>query len=273
MDESGYIQALGKEAAAKAINDAKKSVAEKDRDGSIGEAEAKKDERIRVSAANSIAVEGENAAKVTIAQSDSAKRQREAEALRTATASEKVQAALALKEAYESEKDAELARASLEKATKEADVIVLAEIDKRRLEIEAEAEAEQTRRRARGEADAIYAKLEAQARGNLEILSKQALGFKAMVDSAGSSNDAVRLLIADKMEELVRIQVDAIKNIKIDKVTVWDNGSSENGKPATANFLSGLMKSIPPMNELFDMAGMDLPEYLGKNKIESEETK
>lgn len=267
MDESGYIQALGKEAAAKAINDAKKSVAEKDRDGSIGEAEAKKDERIRVSAANSVAVEGENAAKVTIAQSDSAKRQREAEALRTATAAEKVQAALALKEAYEAEKEAELARASLEKATKEADVIVLAEIDKRRLEIAAEAEAEQTRRRARGEADAIYAKLEAQARGNLEILSKQADGFNQMVKSAGSSNDAVRLLIADKMEELVKIQVDAIKNIKIDKVTVWDNGGTEGGKPATANFLSGLMKSIPPMNELFDMAGMDLPEYLGKTKV------
>lgn len=267
MDESGYIQALGKEAAAKAINDAKKSVAEKDRDGSIGEAEAKKDERIRVSAANSVAVEGENAAKVTIAQSDSEKRQREAEALRTATAAEKVQAALALKEAYEAEKEAELARASLEKATKEADVIVLAEIDKRRLEIAAEAEAEQTRRRARGEADAIYAKLEAQARGNLEILSKQAEGFNQMVQSAGSSNDAVRLLIADKMEELVKIQVEAIKNIKIDKVTVWDNGGTEGGKPATANFLSGLMKSIPPMNELFDMAGMELPEYLGKNKV------
>lgn len=268
MDESGYIQALGKEAAAKAINDAKKSVAEKDRDGSIGEAEAKRDERIQVSAANSVAIEGENSAQIKIAQSDSSKRQREAEALRTATASEKVQAALALKEAYESEKEAELARASLEKATKEADIIVQAEIDKRRLEIAAEAEAEQMRRRARGEADAIYAKLDAQARGNLEILSKQAEGFKAMVESAGSSNDAVRLLIADKMEALVRIQVEAIKNIKIDKVTVWDNGGSEGGKPATANFLSGLMKSIPPMNELFDMAGMDLPEYLGKNKSE-----
>ena len=36
-DESGYIAALGKEAAAKAINDAKKSVAEKERDGSIGD--------------------------------------------------------------------------------------------------------------------------------------------------------------------------------------------------------------------------------------------
>ena len=34
-DESGYIEALGKEAAAKAINDAKKSAAEKGRDGGV----------------------------------------------------------------------------------------------------------------------------------------------------------------------------------------------------------------------------------------------
>jgi flotillin len=266
MDESGYIEALGKEAAAKAINDAKKSVAEKDRDGSIGQAEAQRDERIRVSAANSVAIEGENQARVTIANSESEKRQREAEALRTATAAEKVQAALALKEAYESERQAELARAEKEKATKEADIIVLAEVDKRRLEIEAEAEAEQMRRRAKGEADGIYSKMEAQARGNWEVLSKQAEGFKAMVDAAGGSDEAIRLLIADKMEELVKIQVEAIKNIKIDKVTVWDSMNGENGKPATANFLSGLMKSIPPMNEMFDMAGMELPEYLGKSK-------
>jgi len=220
MDESGYIEALGKEAAAKAINDAKKSVAEKDRDGSIGQAEAKKDERIRVAAANSIAIEGENQARVTIAQSESTKRQREAEALREATASEKVQSALALKEAYESEKEAELARAMKAKATQEADIIVQAEIDKRRLEIAAEAVAEQSRLKARGEADAIYAKMEAQARGNLEILSKQADGFNRMVEAAGSSDDAVRLLIADKLEELVKVQVEAVKNLKIDKVTV-----------------------------------------------------
>ena len=44
-DESGYIEALGKEAAAKAINDAKKSVAEKDRDGEIGQANAQQSSR------------------------------------------------------------------------------------------------------------------------------------------------------------------------------------------------------------------------------------
>ena len=86
-----------------------------------------------------------------------------------------------------------------------------------------------------------------------------------MVKAAGGDpGDALRLMLADKMEQLMRIQVDAIKGVKIDKVTVWDGQNGDKG--ATANFLSGLMKSIPPMNELFDMAGMQLPEYLGRPK-------
>lgn len=269
-DESGYIDALGKEAAAKAINDARQSVAEKNRDGSIGEANAQRDERIQVASANATAVEGENTAKITVAKSDALRREQEAEALRIATAAEKVQYAKSLEEAYIAEEAAEKTRAAKERATKEADVIVQAQIYKEKLEIEAEAQAEQTRRVARGEADAIFSKMEAQARGTEEILIKQATGFNEIVSAAGGNSDAaVRLMLADKMEELVKIQVEAIKNIKIDKVTVWDGGSSNSdGKTSTANFLSGLMKSIPPMQEMFNMAGMELPEYLGKEKIE-----
>ena len=59
------------------------------------------------------------------------------------------------------------------------------------------------------------------------------------------------------------IQVEAIKNIKIDKVTVWDSGAA-GGNSTTANFLSGMMKSVPPLGELFKQAGMELPEFLGK---------
>ncbi len=267
-DESGYIEALGKEAAAKAINDAKKTVAEKNRDGSIGQAQAQQDERIQVATANSLAIQGENEAKVTVANSESVRREREAEALRRATASEKVQAAKALEEAYSSQQTAEEARASLETASKEADIIVQAEIDKRRVEIAAEAEAEQIRRKARGEADATFARMEAQARGIQEILAKQAAGFEKLVKAGGgNANDAIKLIIADKMEVLVKTQVEAIKGIKIDKVTVWDNGQGgKDGKTSTAGFLSGMMKSIPPMQEMFDMAGMDLPEYLGKRQ-------
>ncbi len=263
-DESGYIEALGKEAAAKAINDAKKSVAEKNKDGAIGEANAQRDQRVSVAEANATAVEGENQSRVMIANSESLRREREAEALRKATAAEKVQSAKALEEAYTAEKEAELARASREKATKEADVIVLAEIEKRQIEIQAEAEAEKIRRQARGEADAIFAKMEAQARGIEEILSKQAKGFREMVNAAGGeANDAIRLLLADKMEKLVATQVEAIKNIKFDKITVWDSMGGKDGTPTTANFLSGIMKSVPPLNDMFNMAGMDLPKFLG----------
>ncbi len=264
-DESGYIAALGKEAAAKAINDAKKSVAERERDGSIGEANAHMDQRIQVANASSVAIEGENEAKMKIAMSDAALKEREAEALRIATAAEKIQAAKALEESYAAEQAAELARRSREQATLEADVIVQTEAKKRQLEIEAEAEAEQIRRKAKGEADAIYAKMEAEARGMEEILKKQAAGFAEIVKSAGGDPDAaLKLLIADKLEELMRVQVDAIKNIKIDKVTVWDNGQKSDGKNATAGFLSGMMQSVPPLADVFALAGMQLPEILGK---------
>ncbi len=270
-DESGYIVALGKEAAAKAINDAKRSVAEKDRDGAIGEANARRDQRIQVAQADSEAIKGENESQAQVAQSNATRREREAEALKRATAAEKIQGAKALQEAYVAEQEAEAARAAREKATQEADVLVKAEIQKRKLELEAEAQAEQTRRVAKGQADAIYLKMEAEARGMQEILTKQAMGYTQLVQAAGGDAlNATRLLLADKMEELMKIQVEAIKGIKIDKVTVWDSMGSKEGTPATANFLSGMLKSIPPMNEMFKMAGMELPEYLGKDAAKDE---
>ena len=42
-----------------------------------------------------------------------------------------------------------------------------------------------------------------------------------MKAAGDDSKDAVLLLIADKLPELVKTQAEAIKNIKIDKVTVW----------------------------------------------------
>ena len=273
-DESGYIEALGKEAAAKAINEAKKSVAEQNRFGEIGKAEADRDKdiriaettrdtRIRTAEANAIAVEGENNSKIAIAQSDATRREKEAEASRIAVAAEKVQAAKALEEAYKSERDAELARAEREKATQQANVVVAAQIEKEKAIIDAEAEAEKIRRMAKGEADAIFAKMDAQARGTLEILSKQAAGFGQLVAAAGGdAQQAITMLITDKLPELVATQVEAVKGINIDKVTVWDTGNGTDGKTATSNFIAGLMKSVPPLEDLFKLAGMELPSYL-----------
>lgn len=272
-DESGYIEALGKEAAAKAINDAKKSVAEKDRDGEIGQANAQRDQRIQVAAANALAIKGENESKIEVAQSEALRREKEAESMRLATAAEAVQAAKAKEEAYIAQQQAEQTRAALETATQQADIIVKAKIAKEQAEIEAEAKAEVARRTAKGEADALFAKMEAQARGAQEILVKQADGMRELVNAAGGNADsAIKLILADNMEELMKIQVEAIKNIKIDKVTVWDGGSNgENGKTATADFISGIMKAVPPMGEMFNQAGMELPKFLGE-KIDGPKT-
>ena len=285
-DESGYIDALGKEAAAKAINDAKKSVAEQNRFGEIGKAEADRDKdiriaettrdtRIKTAEANALAVEGENNSKIAIANSNATRREKEAEADRVAVAAEKVQAAKALEEAYKSERDAELARAEREQASQKADVVVPAQIEKEKAIIDAEAEAEQIRRKAKGEADAIYAKMDAQARGILEILTKQATGFQQLVGAAqGDAQKAVLMMVADKLPELVKTQVEAVKGINIDKVTVWDTGNSTDGKTATSNFISGMMKSVPPLDDLFKMAGMELPSYLkGAQKPDVQEEK
>ena len=274
-DESGYIEALGKEAAAKAINEAKKSVAEQNRFGEIGKAEADRDKdiriaetlrdtRIRTSEANALAVEGENNAKIAIANSEATRREKEAEAARRAVAAEKVQTAKALQEAYQSEREAEMTRAEREKATQTANVVVPAEIEKEKAIINAEAEAEKMRRIAKGEADAIFAKMDAEARGTYELLTKQAEGYDRLVRAAGGDPDkAVLMLITDKLPELVRTQVEAVKNIKIDKITVWDgNNADGNGMTSTANFISGMMKSVPPLNDLFNMAGLNLPTYL-----------
>ena len=143
--------------------------------------------------------------------------------MRLATAAEAVQAAKAKEEAYIAQQQAEQTRAALETATQQADIIVKAKIAKEQAEIEAEAQAEVARRTAKGEADALFAKMEAQARGAQEILVKQADGMRELVNAAGGNADsAIKLILANNMEELMKIQVEAIKNIKIDKVTVWD---------------------------------------------------
>lgn len=318
-DESGYIEALGKEAAAKAINEAKISVAEqekvgetgkaaadrekdtqiaetnrdrdvkiaitqKDRevsiasagkDEAIGKAEAQRDARIATSVANSLAVKGENEAKITIANSDAVRREKEAEALKIAMTAEKVQAAKALEESYLAEQKAETARAERERSTQTANIVVPAEIAKQRAIIDAQAEAEKIRLRAKGEADAIFAKMEAEAKGLYEILTKQAEGYDQVVKAAGgNSTNAFQLLLLEKLPDLVRTQVEAVKNIKIDKITVWDSANGgENGNTTTANFVSGMMKTVPPLNDLFNMAGLNLPGYLkGEDKKDSPDT-
>ena len=272
-DESGYIDALGREAAARAVNEAKIKVSEQERDGEIGKASAEREQRIQVSAAHATAVEGENKAAVKIAQSQASRRELEAEAERRATAAEKVKQAEALKEAYAAEELAERERAKKEAASQEANIIVPAEIEKRRVETLAEADAEKVRRLKRGEADGVRSLMEAEAEGLMAILTRKAEGFDRIVQAASNSPElASLLLVTEQLPKLVAEQVKAISNLKIDQVTVWESGGGSRGKTNTAEFLSGLIGSLPPLHELTKNVGIKLPDYLGQMESDQDDS-
>jgi len=340
-DESDYIESIGKKAASEAINKAKVDVAEQEKLGAIGEAEANREKTIRVAENVAQAEKGKKQADAdrrvfvqqqeatasigeavanrdqdikvaeNVAEADKGKKkaeadkrvyveQQEAEAVKgekQAVVDRRIyvqeQEALAVQ--GENTAKADIAAYNAELATKEAaadqkgevakreaqveiqkaqylaeqerltaEEVVRKEIEKRKIEIAAEAEAEKRRREAKGEADAILAKYEAEAKGIRQVLDSKAAGYEGLVLSCqGDAKAAATLLMIEKIEDIVKRQVEAIKNIKIDKVTVWDSGQGEKGS-STANFMSGLIKAIPPLQDVTGMAGVELPEFLGK---------
>ncbi len=319
-DESGYIDSIGKKAAAEAINQAKVDVAEQEKHGAIGEAEATRvkeirvaenvaesekgkkkaeaDQRIFVQQQEAEATIGEAVAdrekeiKVAENVAESAKGQKKAEAdkriyvqhqeaeavtgenkakadIANADAELAVKQAAALQRGEVARREAEVeiqkAQYKAEQERLNAEEVVQQEIDKRKIEIAAEAEAEKTRREAKGQADAILLKYQAEAEGIRKVLESKAAGYLNLVKGCnGDAKAAATLLMTEKIEQIVQLQVEAIRNIKIDKVTVWDPAGGGKDGTATANFLSGLVKSLPPLHDVAGMAGIELPQYLGE---------
>ncbi|MEL0189691.1 MAG: SPFH domain-containing protein [Candidatus Poseidoniales archaeon] len=283
-DESDYIESIGKKAASTAVEQARVDVANAERDGAIGKAEADRtreiqvaqnnaeaekgrkaaqaDQRVYVEQQEAMAVGGENAAQAEIARANAD--------LAEAEASAKQRADVATAQA-----EAEIAKAKYdeEEQSLRASEIARETIAKQQVEIAAEAEAERQRRIARGEADAILAKYEAEAEGVKQVLEAKAQGYSNLVSSAsGDPKAAATLLMVEKIEAMVSAQTEAIRNLKIDKITVWDSGNDKDGNSATSNFVSSLVQSLPPIHDVAKMSGVELPDYLGSMTEESDES-
>ena len=294
-DASGYIAALGQEAAARAINDAMIKVAEETRRGEIGKAEALRDQTVQVAMANAAAVEGNNEAQMKVADSNARLKVRQAEAARIALVAEKEQAAQAEAAGYIANREAEMKRAELERATQTANEIVKAEILKRKQEIAAEAvasvmvkeqqgkadalviekEAEglAATKLAKGEADALLLKKKAEGEG-LELVGRgnaaaiqaaleaKATGFRQIVAAAGDARAASGLLVTEQLPTIVETQASAIRNLSFDKVVVMGGGDSKSG--SVGGFVQNLVTGTLPLHELAQSVGVQLPDYLGK---------
>ncbi len=306
-DDSGYIEALGKKSASEAVNQAKIDVAEQQRRGAAGEAVAQKEQRISVADSNAKAVEGENQALMAMARSNADRNEVEAESKRRAEAAQLVQNAMASREGYDAERQAEEARQAREKATREANELVPARVAKERVLVEAEAEAGRMQRIAEGEAQRIRIlaegeaaqiqtlseaeavrlknmgagegentrlKLEGEALGVRAILESRAEGFRKLVEAAGhDSQAAAMLLLAEKAPELYNIQAEAMKNVRVDKLTVVGGlGGAGGAENPLGRVASDYLSLLPSLHEGAKTFGLDLPAMMGKAGAAKAET-
>ncbi|MDG1540982.1 MAG: SPFH domain-containing protein [Candidatus Thalassarchaeaceae archaeon] len=283
-DESDYIESIGKKAASTAVEQARIDVADAQRDGAIGQAKADRareievaqntaeaekgrkaaeaDQRVYVEQQEAMAVAGENSAQAEIARANADLAEAEASAKQRADVAT-AQAEAEIQKAVYEEEEQKLRASEIAQAT----------VQKQQIEIQAEAEAERQRRVARGEADAILAKYEAEAEGIQKVLESKATGYSSLVASAsGDPKAAATLLMVEKIEAMVTAQTEAIRNLKIDKITVWDSGNNADGNSATSNFVSSLVQSLPPIHDVAKMSGVELPDYLGSMTDDSDES-
>jgi flotillin len=280
-DERQYIESIGTKAAETAVNEAlvetaiarstgelgrakadrerEVGVAQNSAESEKGQKEAEVNRRIFVMQQEAMGKQGENVAAAEIADFEADLLVKQAEARKRAEVAQRI-----------AQKEIESAQYELEGERLRALEVVREEVSKQTVEIAAEAEAERQRRIAQGQADATLARYQAEAKGTKAVLEAKAAGYSQLVASAGGdARAAATLLMVEKMEELVARQTEAISNLKIDKITVWDSGNGANGEGgSTSNFISSLMQSLPPVHDVAKMAGVELPEYLGHIKDE-----
>jgi len=292
-DESGYIIALGRRAAAEAINQANVDVAEQEKTGQTGVAERQRDQRVAVAAANASAeigeakanrdmrmqsaeleasaVSGETEASAKKASYRANQNVAEQEARNRAESASR-QADGAIRVAQEvAQKLAEEAKAKREEARLNAEIIVPEQADRERILINADAQKEQSIRIAQGEATAKLAKMTAEGEGVKAILDGKAEGYRELIKACASSEQAASLLIVEKLKEVATIQAQAIQDLPIEKIFVWDSGNGGEGSGLSG--LGGrLMGTLPPMQALAKQVGLELPEFLGKMTKEAEKS-
>jgi flotillin len=233
-----------------------------ERDSQIKESERQM--RIQVASADAVAIEGENQAAARIAASQAELAISKADAYEKGESRRKQAEAAVMEVQNHAMAKAALAEAERVEAEQRAKLEAPAKAQKAQTIVAAEAVAERRRIEAKAEADAIYMKLEAEARGQFEIMAKKGEGLKQIVEACGGANQAFQMLMLEHLDNLADASARAISNIKFDKVVVWEGGGN-NGRSSTADFLSGMAKTLPPMMQVMkDIGGVELPTSLVK---------
>ncbi len=282
-DDAGYILAIGKKAASEAVNRANIEVAVQEKIGAVGVAQAYRErettvaeqkaqtevgksqaiamQRVSLASLDADAVKGENRSKAEVAEYTANLQVRQAEAKQKSEVAN-AEADTAVLRAQKEQEVARLEKETL--ATQEVEakrIQIQADAERRRVETQADAESARILKIAHAESEGLLMRKRAEATGIQALLDAKANGYKNLIHVAAEKLPT--LLTIEQMPELVRAQTEAMKHLKIDKFTIWDSGQGTDGANALSNAVRGLVRAIPPLQDVAQNVGLELPKYLG----------
>lgn len=250
-DEKGYLAAIGRKATAIAVKDAE--VAEANALAETTEAQAESERRQEVAQANSVAeqrkakAEADRDAEVTeanaqvqIAEAKNTLRVRKAQLDQEAETTEKTAKVAAEKAEVEAQKELQERRVETTKIRLQADVVEPAQADREAAIAKAEAEAAPIRAAGEAQAQALTKIYEAVKNGG---------------------EDAVTVMFADKLPEMLRIAVEAVRDTDIDRLVVLDGGSG--GGVANAQNQK-LVSAMGMIETIANAMGVDIPTLMAR---------
>lgn len=226
-DEVGYLEAIGRVRTAEVIKSAE-----------VAEAERHAETRQRQASARQSAEVADAEANIAIAEAHNKLRVRNAELGREAETVEKVARVAAEQAEVEAQQALESQRIELQRRRLKADVVEPAEAERMAAEAHARAEAAPILERGKAQAEA------------LRLLAEQ-------VGSAGEQGFAV--LLAEKLPELLRTSVDAVRGIDIDRVVVLDGGDGSGVANAANQRVRAALKTLEGLGAAL---GIDVEKVL-----------
>ena len=234
--------------------------AEYERDTEIAQADQSR--RVAVAAANADAVTGETQSQAQIAAAEAELQVRRSEAFELGETRKRVAEAAVEEAENRAQAKAAIADAERIEAERRAALEAPAKADKARQIVKAEAEGESRKIEALADAAALYARLEAEARGEFETLSRKADGLKRIVDACGGADEAYRLLMLEHLDHLADKAAEAVQNIKFDKVVMWGGGNGGAGA-GVSSFVADVMGSLPPaLHTMMNIGGVKIADGL-----------
>lgn len=294
-DKVGYLQAIGEKATAEALRDAEIAKADALAETRQKQAEAK--QRAEVASAMAEAeikrqqAEARRLAAVAEAQADAQIKQEQAAARRMAEIAnaeadaqirEQQAAARKLAEVAQAQADVKIseakntlrlrqaelnreaetaekvARVTAERAETEAQTILeqqRVERERTRLQADVVQPAEAARLAAEAEAKAEAAPIVEKGRAQAEVLNL----LYQQIQTGGAAG--LQVFLAEKMPALLGVAVEAMRDVRIDRLTVIDSGDGKGVSNATSQKVNA---SLAALEQVAGAMGLDLEEFVQK---------